>query len=109
MVKETLEELKRVCQRERELLIKFPQGDPEEFLSLQEEKRKLLTKLSQYDLEEIKPFEEIVREIKEIQESVKALLLSNITFIEELFKELFPSSGETYTPSGKTSFFKRKV
>jgi len=107
MVEETLKRLKELCRKERELLIKFPLGEPEEFLSLQEEKRELLLKLSSLEAEELEPFKELIEEIKEVQELSKPLLLSNLSFIEEVLGELAPR--ETYGPSEGKSLFNGKA
>ncbi len=75
---EVLELLERL--KERELLLKFPLGDPEAFLSLQEKKRELLLKLSSFNYCDFEPYADLVKEVKELQDQIKPLLLSNLFF-----------------------------
>ncbi|WP_457681190.1 hypothetical protein [Thermovibrio sp.] len=103
-VRELLLKLLGLLKRERELLINFPSGEPEEFLSLQEEKRELLAELSKFEPSDFKQHLELVSEVKEVQSRVRVLLISNLNFIEGLFSELFQR--ETYGGKGDSSFFR---
>lgn len=107
MVEDSLKRLKELYERERELLVRFPLGEPDEFLALQEEKRELLLELSSHTPEEFEPYRELVEEIARLHEVVRSLLVSNLSFIQELLGEVFPK--ETYGPSEGSSFFNRKA
>jgi len=93
---EVLKELKELLIKERDELLKFPIGSADELLKIEEEKRELLLKISALKPEELKPHVETVREIKELHAQVKELIVANLTFIEEIFKEL-KGGEETYT------------
>jgi len=77
---------------------------PQKVEDIQERKKELLLKLSQLDREDFKEHLELVEEVKGLHEEVKALLLNNISFLGELFKEL--SNNETYAKRSSPSFFK---
>ncbi len=105
--KTSLLKLKSILERERELLLKFPLGEPQEFLELQKEKRKVLSKLSSLEKKDFSDLKELVKEIKELNEEVKALITNNYSFIKELLEELFPKT--TYTGKEGSSAFNFKA
>ncbi len=105
--KTSLLRLKNILEKERELLLKFPLGEPKEFLELQEEKREVLSKLSHFEEKDFKDLKELVKEVKELNEEVRALLTNNYSFIRELLEELFPKT--TYTGKEGSSAFNFKA
>jgi len=107
VVERTLKELVELLKEEKKSLLSFTLENPESFTKLQERKKELLLKLSQLDREDFKEHLELVEEVKSLHEEVKALLLNNISFLEELFKEL--SNNETYAKRSSPSFFKGKA
>ncbi len=105
--KECLLRLKSILERERETLLKFPLGEPKEFLKLQEEKREVLSKLASFEGREFKDLKELVREVKELNQEVKALLINNYSFTKELLDQIFPKT--TYTGKEGSSAFNFKA
>jgi hypothetical protein len=96
---EVLKEFKEVLLKEKELLINFPAGRVEELKELLKRKEELLEEIKKLGKEELLPHRETLKEIDSLQQEVKALVVSNLSFIEKVFREL-SGKGETYTPKG---------
>jgi len=96
---EILREFKEILLQEKALLISFPAGRVEELRELLKRKEELLKEIRKLGKDELLPHRESLREIDSLQQEVKTLIVSNISFIEEIFREL-SGKGETYTPKG---------
>ncbi len=93
-VSKLLDELEKSLKQERELLLKFPLTNPEQILKIQEEIRKVLYELSKLPKEAFAGKENKLRRILELNARVSSLISNQLSFLEDLEKEVF---GETLT------------
>jgi flagellar biosynthesis/type III secretory pathway chaperone len=109
VAEELLKSLIEIMKEEKKHLLKFPWDEPEAYVKIQEKKRELLLKVSQLERKELEGKEELLKEIKTLNEEIKRLLINNLEFIEEVLSALY-STDATYGTKEKTkSLFGRSV
>jgi len=107
-VSELLNELERLLEQEKELLLKFPITSPEQILEIQEKVRKILYELSKFPKETLLSETERLVKLSELNARVSSLVLNQLSFLEELEREIF---GEllTYEKKSRDNLFDGKA
>ena len=92
---ELIKRLVSVLEKEKQLLLLgIKTGkEAEELEKVESENVEVLSIIAQKDLEDFKGFEEELERARRLNEEVEVLLTANISFLENLFKELSEADG----------------
>jgi hypothetical protein len=107
-VDDLIKRLENLLEKERDLLLKFPISDADQFIKIQEEIKETLYKLSQFPKEELMDKTDELINISKLNSSISSLLINQLSFLEELEREIFGES-LTYSEKAKNSLFNRKA
>ncbi len=111
MVKDKLEELKKLLEHEKKLLIKGVSGEDEakEIESIELQKFEIIKFLSTRESKDFKNHIQLVKEIQSLNKEIEKLIVNNLKFIESILNELFPQRETTYGGKGQQSLFQKKA